>query len=257
MARHGICKLCLKESGLQKSHAIPNTYFRRFLRTSNGNAIELVGDSETDVSYSNDSGKEYQLCRACEALLNRRYESYTNDVFCGIQSRITELPGAVSYSGIDSARLIMFFISVLWRAANSDQAMYSNVVLTEDVSEIFRTAILYQEKLNSKVVGVRCARLIDRTHPGGFSQENLLDFIMSPFPRLGLNFVSYCFIFFGIFSEIRIGGFRHKERMQNGVLRSGDKVLLMPYVSVFDIPELKHIFIQGYKKWMDGKSKVD
>ncbi|RBP30714.1 hypothetical protein DET50_107129 [Marinobacter pelagius] len=255
MTQVGICKLCLKERELQNSHAIPNAYFRRIFRESSGNAIRIVGDEFTEIDYTNDSGKELQLCRSCESLLNKEYENYTLNILSGKSHAVTRLGSGVSYGRVNGERLILFFISIVWRAANSSQSIYEKVHLTDSISEDFRRSILYRKAPSSRLVGVRCQRLIDKT-PGGFFRSNLANFIAAPFPRLGKHYASYILVFAGLIAEVRIGGFRIKQRSNRGMLSKKGMVLFVPDIDVLSVPEINEVLVRGFGKHFNGRSRV-
>lgn len=252
----GACKLCLEEKELQKSHAIPNAYFRKILRESGGNAIRLIGDDSTEIGYTNDSGKELQLCRKCESLLNEEYENYSLNILSSNPNAIAKSKSGVSFGWVDGEKLILFFISIIWRAANSSQSIYKKVILTPAISEDLRRAILAKKAPSSRLVGIRCEKLIDPTGKGGFSQRDLASVIAAPFPRAGAQYASYILIFSGLAVEVRIGGFRSQQRSYKGFLKKKRMILFVPNVDFLSVPELKEVLVRCYGKHLNGLSRI-
>ena len=103
---------------------------------------------------------------------------------------------------------------------------------------------------------VKIFRLIDRSAEDGFSLSNLKDFIASPFFRkLPNRKFSFCFLFEGFFIEIFMPGYTLKQRTAKGLINPLSKTIAVPYLNIFDIPEVLNIFVAGYKKNLDGKVK--
>lgn len=247
MNRIGICKLCLNQSELQFSHAIPNTYFRYILRASGGNAVKMASHDFFHIENTNDSGKELMLCRKCEGHIEKNYESHANFLFKNDQG-IIFTKEFVSYGTYKPKNLILFFISIIWRAANSHQELYKDLSLSHEIHEYFRKAILNVSNVPSNRVGVKCYRLSDLNKAGHFTQEDLKSFICVFPPLLSEKNKLYKFCFFGIYTEISILGSKHKDRGKYGVLSSANHILTMPYINIFEIAPLKNfLFINQLK----------
>lgn len=141
-----ICKLCDSASQLQKSHAIPNSIFRRLFKANSGKAI-LLKTGAGDIQYTNDSLATPQLCSKCERLINEKYEKYSIDILRGGRNSAIETSNGIIFSGIDANKLRMFFIAIFWRAANSTHAKYSGAVMPmefyhKDINKFIKRAIL-------------------------------------------------------------------------------------------------------------------
>jgi hypothetical protein len=238
----GICKLCLNQKELQLSHAIPNTYFRHILRASGGNAIKMASDNFSHIVNTNDSGKELMLCRKCEGDIERNYESHANFLFKN-ERGIIYTKEFVSYGTYKPKKLILFFISIIWRAANSNQELYKDISLLPEHNDYFRRAILNFSNIPSNRVGVKCYQLSDLNKAGYFSQEDLKNLICALPPLPTEKYKLYKFCFFGIYAEICIWGFKHKFRGEYGVLSKTNKVLTMPYINIFEIPQIKQFLL--------------
>ena len=253
--RMGICKLCLKHKELQLSHAIPNTYFKHVLRSGNGNAIKMDSDPKAYIEYTNDSGKELMLCRECESHINQFYESHANDLFKkALRTKFENQ--LVSFGTYKPESLINFFISILWRAAHSKQEIYKCVYLPNELLEKFRLHILNRSIPASNIIAVRCSILGDAPGFEILDEEKLSYFICVPLPELNSRHVTYSFLFFGIYAELRIGGFKHKERNNCGHLLKSKKILVLPIKNIFEVPQLQRLFSLSHYKVSQNMSKI-
>jgi|SRR5690606_14020281 len=257
MSKNGTCKLCLIQTELKQSHVIQNTYFRQILRAGNGNGIKMVADGETEISYSSDSAKELMLCEGCETHINRHYESHADYLFNIEKNPRKTTEKFVSFGAFKPEKLILFYLSILWRAANSSQELYENVNLSLELNEALRVAVLNTNCPSTNFIGVKCHKLTDLKKENHFTEEQLLSFISVPSAYVSKSYKTYFFCFAGIYAEIRIGGFTGKARNEAGVLLKKSKVLVMPYINIFDIPQFEYLLKINYLKQQIGKSKIN
>lgn len=103
---------------------------------------------------------------------------------------------------------------------------------------------------------VKISRLIDRSTEGSFSLSVLKDIIVSPFFRkLSAHKFSFCFLFEGFFIEIFMPGHTLKQRAVQGVINPLNKMIVAPYLDIFEVPEIFSLLVAGYKKNLEGKVK--
>ncbi|MCX2780611.1 hypothetical protein OQJ46_11895 [Microbulbifer thermotolerans] len=102
---------------------------------------------------------------------------------------------------------------------------------------------------------VKISRLIDTTS-GGFSLEDLKSVIITPFFRKLDGGFSFCFLLEGFFIEIFTPGLGYRQCGQKGILNPKKSVLLVPYLSIFDVFELVQLMISGYGKHAEGNSNI-
>jgi hypothetical protein len=254
-----VCKLCQIGTDIQKSHAIADSVFKKIFRGDSGKAITFSRDSE-DITYSSDSWWDHQLCSCCEKKLNENYEKYSLQVLRGHKGEFSRTENGLTFSDIDLHKLNMFFLSIFWRAANSGHDAYKNVVILDSDNEYLRQALLHDEKVPISRLSVKIERLIDRTLEGGFSLETLRSLIISPFCQIHedrkLNHVSVCFVFEGFYIQVYMPGLKLKQRAKPGVVNKSKRMLQVPYVHIFDIDGIMDLFVDGYGKYVEGKSKV-
>ncbi|WP_051298711.1 hypothetical protein [Marinobacterium litorale] len=250
------CALCLARKPLRKSHVIPNAIFKRIFKQSSGKAISIADDTSTPVSYSQDSYWEHLLCADCEHLLNIQYEGYALDVIRERRGKAEKHDTATSLSQIDTTRLQLFILSVYWRAAVSTHEAFAKVYIPDPWREEIRKAILNKTPTHPQIASIKLYRLIDPTENGGFSDQNLKDVIITPFSRKLDKQFSFHFILEGFFIEIHTPGLRYKGRQERGVLLKGRKALLIPHLSIFDIPEVLDAMVSGYGKHLEGNHRL-
>lgn len=257
----GSCKLCLAEAELKNSHAIGDSVFKRIYRkkSNSGKAIVLTLDEE-NIKYSSDSWSEHQLCGSCEKLLNTRYETYSLGILRGKNVEVDKTSIGIKFSKIDQHKFILYFLSILWRMANSNHESYNNVDITEPDKEYLRVAILNNSKIPSGKFSVKINRVIDYTKNKGFSSNSIKELIVSPFCRSyennEVNNTSVCFMFEGFFIEIFMPSLKLKERNKAGVLNKQKNSLITPYLDIFKIDEIVKLMAINYGKHRQGRSKI-
>lgn len=249
------CALCLVTTELSKSHIIPNSVFRRILQENQGKAITFSDDKQSPIKYSSDSWWEYLLCCDCESLLNAHYEGYSIALLRGSQGRVTRGNHGVTIREANLQRFQLFLMSVYWRAAVSSHPSYSTIFITEPFGSEIRKALKNDCPIALRLATIKISRLIDYTE-GGFSLSVLKSLIISPFARRVTSGFSFCFLIEGFFIEIFTPGLRHKSRSQKGILHPDKPVFLIPYLHIFDVPEIFNLMMSGYGKHINNNSNI-
>jgi len=211
-----VCKLCLNETDIQRSHAIANSVFKKIFRTNSGKAISLTRD-ERDISYSSDSWWDHQLCSTCEKYLNEEYEEYSLKVLRGNKVGVKISDGGLLFTKVNLNKFNMFFLSVLWRAANSSHSAYKKIVILNADNEYLRLAIKNNTPVPIGRFTVKIDKLIDKKLDG-FDSESIKQIIVSPYCRVHettrVNNISVCFTFEGFFIEIFRGNLGDTEEIR-------------------------------------------
>ncbi|MGE6264161.1 hypothetical protein [Aeromonas media] len=254
-----ICRLCKRKSELQVSHAIGNAVFKKISRKYSGKTISISNDEERINQYSSDSWAEKQLCKECETLLNEKYEQYGLGVLRAKVGDCIITENGVRFSNINLHKMNMYFLSILWRMACSSHPQYKGVYIEPLAKEKLRQALISDSQIPTCQISVKLSRLIDRTSQGGFSLTNLKEFIVSPFTRIKSSLygqISYCLIFEGFFIEIFKPGLKSSLSVQPGVIRKSQNHISVPFIHVFDIPELTDLMVKAYGKQLNGKTKI-
>jgi len=156
----GRCKLCNQQKDLKISHAVGDSIFKKIFRTNSGKGISLTSGDEA-IGYSSDSWAERQLCLDCEKLLNIEYEQYSLGVLRGKNCQLSKTDLGLTFKELDQQKLIMYFLSIYWRAANSGHSAYKNVVIIDNDNEYLRSSILNNTKIPAAKFSVKVSRVID------------------------------------------------------------------------------------------------
>lgn len=250
----GKCALCLAVAELRRSHAIPDSVFKRVSKENNGQSIRLNDDDTSPIEYSSDSWWEYQLCGGCEQYLNLNYEQYSLSVIRAGKGKIFKHELGVTFSEIDTLKIQLFFLSIFWRAANSRNEAYQKVFIREPWNNDLRIHLLNKNRVPLRFMTVKISRLIDRSVKDGFSLKDLKSIIISPlFRKLPNHKISFCFLLEGFFIEIFMPGHTSKQRATKGIINPLSKTITAPYLDIFDIPEVVDLLVAGYKKNLEGK----
>jgi len=129
--RIGICKLCLQQGKLQKSHFIPSAFYKYILSPSEGNPNPVLVGPRVTATTSRQV-RDYLLCAECEDLFNKNGEqAIVKWVWNGkdfpLGNRLAVAHQHFTFSkalvfsgraiGIDVEKISYFALSVIWRAA--------------------------------------------------------------------------------------------------------------------------------------------
>lgn len=242
-----ICKLCGEEKELQRSHVIGKAVFSKILReVENGYAINIL-TGKNQIKKSTDTWDSKLLCKDCEKLFNQKYEDYSYHVLRREQKGIltNEGPHGIYFSKVNTYRVILYFFSIYWRAGYSTHSAYSNVVINEGISNHLKQVFKDEANLNPKAFSVRVRLLKDES--GGFPPESLKRIIINPYNRIqGKGFV-LCMIYEGFFFELFCNASTFKDRQAPGFLNRAKDSFFVPYVDLFDIPEVVQTLADGLK----------
>ena len=227
---YGKCKLCEKEDELCKSHAIPDSLFRKLFAKDSGKAIKLSDDDF--VQYTNESGWDYQLCRKCEAHLNFSYDKNAIKYLTHTEFQVSALCGVVLRK-IDVASIRMFYLSVLWRAVNSNNTIYAKIKNSVDfaLNEKLRNSLLLGVCFPERECMVSLQFLFDPDRV--LDKNSFATLICTPFIFDGC----VCFVFAGYLCKIKFGDFLSSSRRKFGALSTGQSIMV-GRVSFLDIPPL-------------------
>lgn len=123
-----LCRLCLEEAKLCRSHIIPEFLYAE-LYDENHRFIEVASVTEGVVRQGQLGYREKLLCDSCEATLSR-WERHARRLF------VDELPPFAEKSArlrehkrADYLPTKLFFLSILWRASVSSLSIFKHVSL--------------------------------------------------------------------------------------------------------------------------------
>jgi hypothetical protein len=148
-----ICKLCLQDKPLIKSHIIPDFYYK--IAGLYNNRHEVLTSTFDDIAVGNRPRKqnsgEYEvglLCAHCDGIIIGGYETYAAKAFNGEAG--TEMADFIlpdhskcrRYYNLDYRNYKLFLLSILWRMSISNRPIFQNMDLGAEHNEILRQMIL-------------------------------------------------------------------------------------------------------------------
>ena len=124
-----ICKLCLQEKPLLKSHIIPEFCYKPIYDEKH-KIHELSSNPDTPNKHFMQKGiREKLLCLSCEQLLSPS-EKYVREVlFGGTRIAILQDSNPLVLGEVDYNKFKHFQLSILWRAGVSSHEYFKNVKL--------------------------------------------------------------------------------------------------------------------------------
>lgn len=243
------CKLCGEMRELQESHAIGNAIFKKLFQKGNGSAKSYTLN-DTEIRNSSDSWATPQLCFECEQYINNEYENYAIQV---IRARDKNLKfskhlSGLSFQNIDSEKLFKYVLSVIWRGTCSNHSSYKKLISSEGMREYLKGIVKGESEIKQTIFNVRICRLSDHRQ-NGFSNEILKGIIISPYSKLGKKEPTFTLnmIYEGFLFQLHVGDIGFKQRQKSGFIQLKRDFLFVPYVNIFDIPELMLGLIETHK----------
>ncbi len=238
---------------MQRSHIVPNTFFRRIKRREAGKAVRFDDSKDSPVQHTGESWWEYLLCEECEARLGH-LDKYGVEALERTRKVILRRSEGVVLKPLEYALFKGFFTALIWRAAVSTIAEFHQVQLPAAYAEALRKSLMEARALPPRQLACRLALLFDPTPPeqGGFSADSLGQIIPSPRSRTISGRASFLFVLDGFLVEIFAPDPPHKLWRGLGMLRDGTE-LYIPPCNIFDVPELKQLLVAGFGKYAEGK----
>lgn len=250
----GLCRLCNNWSALRKSHAIPDFLFRRLFAKGSGSAIAMDSDPNSRIQRSQDSWDEPLLCGKCESKLNTQYDTYADRFSKRAEITVTQRGSVVQIANVDVQRLRMYFVSVLWRMAESSHENYRSVVLTRQQKETIAACLRENTSVSERLLSVRLHQLVDSSGSDAFSQDGIEGLITSPWCDVaeGTGIVTFQFFHIGYLVSVRFPGLSMVHRRKQGVLAKNLSVLMVPQIELLAIPKFMHLLMMSWDKQHRG-----
>lgn len=150
----GCCKFCLQKKKLVKAHIIPE-HFYSSLYNEKGQYVEVhISNDKSEKSKRRFKGiwDKTILCADCDNSILGKLDDYAAKIFWGYRNQELNIKDfqrpdqplvqwRTAY-GIDTARIKLFFLSVLWRADVSQNIFFEDVNLDMEDREKIRSMII-------------------------------------------------------------------------------------------------------------------
>ncbi len=122
-----ICKLCLLQKKLMKSHIFPEFLYSG-MYNKHHKFLVVATDPATYTKRPSLGVYEHLLCDDCEQLLGT-CETHAAQVLSGQIGKQTEVPDGRAIEGLDYSLFKLFQLSVLWRCSVSTRPEFRGCVL--------------------------------------------------------------------------------------------------------------------------------
>ncbi|EGR0666670.1 hypothetical protein E2J97_15520, partial [Vibrio cholerae] len=247
------CKLCRFPRDLRYSHAIPNTYFKFIFRQGNGKGVLVNTEDGIPVISCDDSWASYQLCNDCEKKLNSKYEDYLHKVLTNKgQCTISKTDEGILFENLDTNRIKMCLLSILWRCSESNVDEYKNIQLPDSLSEKIRVSLNSGIEFKDKHLYIDCRRMIDAS--GHIDKDKLRSVIIQPHhitydegaKAWVIGFLGYYFEFFYNIKTTT-------PRVKSCFLGYNRNSFLFHYLDVMKIPEFIRMGVAAIDKCEKGQ----
>jgi hypothetical protein len=257
----GNCRLCELEKELQKSHIIPD-FFWRHIKNHHGQFVFVTIALEPIAKLDQETyNKEPLLCWDCEQKI-KAYEDYAKALLFEpkkLNVTITDTPTKRYITGIDYDKFRLFQLSILWRARISSQAFFSNVQLDSFRNRALRRMIDEEQPCKADVYGCRMTLFYDDVDEN-FNKNldriltNPAAYGMQSSPIMGQSWQVYRFLFGGYVWDLYVGGKKLSINVRKYFLKD-EGTLCILIKSIWDNPLLKECLIKAAIAEPQGKLK--
>lgn len=260
MDNYPLCKLCEERHELCDSHALPMAMFRQILRKkeSAGKLIVITDDEKTPIHYSSDSWSTLSLCKNCEGLLNEKYDSFGIKFFQGGIVKPIKSDGGVLFKNLDTNRLKLFILSILWRMHVSEHKNYAKAIIPEKYAKELRLVLLEKSNMPKNFMHVRINRLHDMGEDATLELSDFSDFVITPFIRMAKESSSYtiCFVLFGFFVEVFLPRIPIGFRNESNIIGNNKNEFFAPFIQFSEVPEILSVAVSAVRKDIEGISRI-
>ncbi|MGD9637758.1 MAG: hypothetical protein AB7U85_01705 [Alphaproteobacteria bacterium] len=132
------CFLCGEDKKLIKAHIIPEKYFTKTKK------LQKIYSYDGDYPKKNRIGvyDNEILCSDCDGKLGK-YDEYSYEVLFNLEKFICERDkNGIKVKNIDSNKLKLFYLSIIWRAHISKRPEFKKIDLGEKYSKIIKNSLL-------------------------------------------------------------------------------------------------------------------
>lgn len=189
------CLLCREYKKLEKSHAIPKTFFKNISEKSKNTHPYHIIPKSLEIYIKGDHYTDRQLCRICENFLNENYEAYSISLLKMKNKHISisNLGRYLMMTNVDVIKLNVFVLSIFWRCYNSNHDFFRTYSIRPELNQALRECVLGLK--TPKQIGALIK--IKKIVADSFLKEDQLDqIIRTPFKsrnHLNMIFGGYTF----------------------------------------------------------------
>jgi len=158
------CRLCLQEKKLQKSHIIPEFFFKPvYYGRHRLNIMSSIAEEKNRIEQK--GLRERLLCHDCEQVLSP-FEDYARRFFYGgVELQMTKDRNPISIKDVNYHKLKLFQLSLLWRASVSRLRFFAKVSLPSQQEERLRKMIINRDPGEAWDYGCMMTMLTEKNQP--------------------------------------------------------------------------------------------
>jgi hypothetical protein len=207
---------------------------------------------------SSDSWSTISLCKNCEKHLNDAYDAYGIKFFQGGQTKPIKSNDGVLFKEIDTNRIRLFVLSILWRMHVSKHPNYGKVFIPKNEAEELRLILLGKSNDVKSFLHIRIHRLSDIGPDSTLQLSDFSDFIITPFIRFAskVRLYAICFILFGFFIEVFVPRIPLGKRSSLNIVGADKNQFFAPFLQFSDVPEILSVAVSMVRKDIEGISRI-
>lgn len=154
---------------------------------------------------------------------------------------------------VDQRKIIIYLISILWRAIESDHKKFCNLKklnIEPVINNLFRESVRSMSMPKNKFFSVRISKLVTQINEFRDMKLNFIsNFSVKAVEQGRIRFLiifeSYCF-------EIFLHTRPTDQLTGLGILKTNKRILKLPYIEAFSIPELQQSLIEMIEAHKNG-----
>lgn len=158
------CRLCSMEKNLEKSHIIPEFFFKPVY--DGLHRLNVISTIAEEINRFEQKGlRERLLCHDCEQVLSP-FEDYARRFFYGgVELQMTKDRNPISIKDVNYHKLKLFQLSLLWRASVSRLRFFAKVSLPSQQEERLRKMIINRDPGEAWDYGCMMIMLTEKKQP--------------------------------------------------------------------------------------------
>jgi len=250
----GICAKCRENGPLRKSHSIPRSFILPILQSNNGQGIQLSGGKEK-VHRSNNSGASPMLCENCEIWFNEKIDMNADIETKKMRRTIAKSKDEVAFS-TDNQRIVLFILSVFWRASISENKLCQDFNLREQILHQIEHCFS-SPKIHDpfKFASCRIANITDKANH--FDDAHLQQIVSWPNIAKGpdKSKIEMHFVARGLYFSASIPRQQYAKIKKNRLIQKRG-LLRIKNEDIFDLPGMLCTVVESLRKEKQGFSTL-
>lgn len=257
------CAYCSNDRKLCVSHAIPDGFFKLISRKNNGKLITIPKGSGR-IHLDQDTGGAELLCKECESLFNRQFDSPIVNAFKAWDRKIIQEGFDVQFE-FSANQMAQCLASIFWRASESGNDMYVDAKVNHDDKAQLLSIVKGEQNKALKLCSCSIRRIYDKRTPssGGFSQEHISQIILpvnayrlSWKHKKPVGYFGFSVLMQGFLCHLMVPRLPFGKRSGPGFLTPNNNKLRAPKQYFLEYKPLMDAMVVGVGKHLEGQSNL-